>query len=332
MAALDVKEQKGLFASVAAHLFVLAAFYLLPPYSTAYSADVLNTQSRLVQFAIAQNEDPPLPEVPAPSPEKNDGGTPSKASKGDRGRHGNPDAKRDCNDCRSKATPSPQLTRDDLKKLAAKAGIVNLLGAAAAQLAGSSLYAAANAENGDANEALLALLGPNEGEARGLFGGLNSIGTGHGGGGNAENTIGTDLITVSGPGGHGGSTYGEARSPLRTRDPKIPGRIRSGDAKVTGSLRRETIRRAIGQHINEVRFCYTQALIGKPELQGRVTVQFVISPAGTVMTAVVKDSDLGDFKVASCVADVVKRVVFPQPEGGGLVQVSYPFVLSQVGN
>jgi hypothetical protein len=330
--ALDVKEQKGLFASLAGHAFVLAMFWFLPPYSTARSADILHTDSRLIQYAIEKNQDPPPPDVFAPADKKNDGGSASQAAKNDRGRHGNPSAKHDCNDCRNKATPAPQ-TREELKALAAKSGIVSYLGTVAAQMTGgSSLYAAANAENGDANDALLALLGPNEGEARGLFGGLSSIGTGHGGGGNAEGTLGADVTTVGGHGGHGGPGYGEVSSSLRNRNAKIPPRIVPGNAKVTGSLRKETIRRVIGQHINEVRFCYTQALIGKPDLQGRVVVQFVISPQGTVMTAIVRDSDLGDFKVASCVADVVKRAVFPQPEGGGLVQVSYPFVLSQVGN
>ncbi|MEL6177655.1 MAG: AgmX/PglI C-terminal domain-containing protein [Myxococcota bacterium] len=36
----------------------------------------------------------------------------------------------------------------------------------------------------------------------------------------------------------------------------------------------------------------------------------------------------GSGAVASCVAGKVRRWVFPQPKGGGIVVVTYPFVFS----
>jgi hypothetical protein len=32
-----------------------------------------------------------------------------------------------------------------------------------------------------------------------------------------------------------------------------------------------------------------------------------------------------------CIAGVMRRLVFPAPDGGGLVKVTYPFVLAQAG-
>ena len=114
----------------------------------------------------------------------------------------------------------------------------------------------------------------------------------------------------------------------RRRTEHVP-RIRSGALDLRGSLSKEVIRRVINRHIQEIRFCYEQQLISRPDLQGRVAVKFVISPSGAVANAVVQQSDIGSAKVDSCIAAAVGRMDFPAPEGGGLVLVTYPFVLSQ---
>ena len=107
--------------------------------------------------------------------------------------------------------------------------------------------------------------------------------------------------------------------------------IRSGKADVRGSLSKEVIRRIIHRHINEVRFCYEQELNQRPDLQGRVSIKFIISPTGAVQTAAKADSSLGNAKVEGCIVNAVRRWVFPSPEGGGIVVVTYPFVLEQTG-
>ena len=81
---------------------------------------------------------------------------------------------------------------------------------------------------------------------------------------------------------------------------------------------------------SEVR--YESQLNARPDLQGRVAIKFVISPTGSVMNAVVAQSDVGSDRVEKCIADTVRRIDFPAPEGGGLVIVTYPFLLSQTGN
>jgi TonB family protein len=108
-------------------------------------------------------------------------------------------------------------------------------------------------------------------------------------------------------------------------------RIRTGNADVRGSLSKEVIRRVIQRHINEVRFCYEQQLNQRPDLAGRVVVQFVISPTGAVQMAAVSQSDMGSPPVETCIAGAVQRWSFPAPEGGGIVVVNYPFVLQATG-
>jgi hypothetical protein len=42
----------------------------------------------------------------------------------------------------------------------------------------------------------------------------------------------------------------------------------------------------------------------------------------------VAESTLGDRTAEDCVARAVQRVAFPEPEGGGVVIVTYPFVFN----
>ena len=82
--------------------------------------------------------------------------------------------------------------------------------------------------------------------------------------------------------------------------------------------------------MNEVRFCYEQALAREPDLAGRTIVKFGIAPTGTVQYAAVADSNLGA-SVDQCVAQAVRRWQFPREPGGGLVMVGYPFVFQKSG-
>jgi len=100
---------------------------------------------------------------------------------------------------------------------------------------------------------------------------------------------------------------------------------------VRGSLDKEIIRRIIRRHINEVKFCYEQELTKKPQLGGRIMVQFTIAASGQVIASVLQNSTMGNAKVENCTVQAVRRWEFPKPLGGGIVIVSYPFVLTPAG-
>ena len=179
----------------------------------------------------------------------------------------------------------------------------------------------------DPSDALGALEGDEIGENFG-FGGQGLAGTGRGGGGEGDGTIGLGNLGTIGHGGGGGtgSGYGRGAGGFSGRDAFLP-RVRSGSATVRGSLSREVIRRVIQRHINEVRFCYEQQLNQNPELSGRVSVEFVISPSGAVQSSAIQQSTLGSSPVESCISSAVRRWAFPAPDGGGIVMVTYPFML-----
>ena len=97
-------------------------------------------------------------------------------------------------------------------------------------------------------------------------------------------------------------------------------------------LDKEIIRNVIRYHLGEVRTCFEQALIRRPTLAGRVTVRFTISPEGTVTSATVEKTTLGDANVEKCITSCVATWVFPKPLRGRFVLVSYPFILKPAGD
>jgi TonB family protein len=94
-----------------------------------------------------------------------------------------------------------------------------------------------------------------------------------------------------------------------------------------GVLLKEDIRQVVRAHLEEVKACYNAGLARDPKLTGRVSIQFTISPTGDVSIAAVQESTVKDADVGRCIADAAKAWKFPEPEGGGNVVVTYPFVL-----
>ncbi|MBI5487400.1 MAG: AgmX/PglI C-terminal domain-containing protein [Deltaproteobacteria bacterium] len=105
--------------------------------------------------------------------------------------------------------------------------------------------------------------------------------------------------------------------------------LRLGEATTFGGLSKEVIRRIVQQHRGRIRHCYEAALRTRPDLQGRVTVKFVIEPQGNVSTAEAVGNTTEDEALGQCIAAVVKRMSFPQADG--ITACSYPFMLQMVG-
>lgn len=100
------------------------------------------------------------------------------------------------------------------------------------------------------------------------------------------------------------------------------------DHKPSGSMDKDIIRRVVRSHLSEVKRCYEAGLGRDPSLTGRVAIQFTIGPEGAVTAAKVHTSDVKDAAVGDCIASAIRTWVFPKPEGGGNVVVSYPFLLA----
>ena len=148
---------------------------------------------------------------------------------------------------------------------------------------------------------------------------LGGVGLGAGGGGSGAGGLGRRA------GGDTGMLGGRGSGPGRARPP-AGGQVTHGDVAVRGSLSRQVIQRVIRQNLNAVRYCYESELVRTPGLAGRLTVRFVISPTGAVQSVAATTSTLGSSPMEGCVVRQVRRWRFPEPAGGGIVIVDYPFV------
>lgn len=95
---------------------------------------------------------------------------------------------------------------------------------------------------------------------------------------------------------------------------------------VQGNLDKDSVQAVIRRHMAQIRYCYQRELMKRPDLGGRIEVQLTIGPDGAVSAARIAESSLGSEAVESCIQRRFERMRFPEPEGGGSVVVSYPFV------
>jgi hypothetical protein len=99
--------------------------------------------------------------------------------------------------------------------------------------------------------------------------------------------------------------------------------VTPGAPNSMGELDKEVIVATVTKENARLLACYVAQLPAKPGIKGTVSSQFFITPNGNVSAATGSGVDMD---VANCVADVVKRIVFPKPGDGGGVQVNFPFV------
>jgi len=334
---IDWQPLTYVFGSMAVFGALLTMMYFIPPAGGGLNLDLLNTDSRLVQYLMEPpaTEEEETPEWMEQEDQQDDEGGKGKRHKGEEGAMGKKESKKTNNRYAIEGpedNEDPHMAREEAREQARNAGILGTLQAMTGSFnSPTSPFGAETALGNDPMSALGALMGDQIGENAG-FGGLGLRGTGRGGGGTGEGTIGLGNLGTIGHGGGGGSGsgYGRGAGGFRGRSARVP-RIRSGNADVRGSLSKEVIRRVIRRHINEVKFCYEQQLNSRPDLEGRVTVRFIISPTGAVQNALVQNSSLNNQAVEGCVAAAVRRWTFPAPDGGGIVIVNYPFMLSAAG-
>ena len=159
-------------------------------------------------------------------------------------------------------------------------------------------------------------------------GGLGLAGTGPSAGGTGEG-IGLGGIGTIGHGAGTGQGFGTGSGRLGGAHSGKPPSIRMGATTVSGRLPPEVIQRIVRQNFGRFRFCYQNSLLTSPNLTGKVVIKFEIDKTGAVSSAaVVKDTSMPDKAVSSCVQRAFTGLLFPEPEGGGKVIVTYPILFA----
>ncbi len=241
--------------------------------------------------------------------------------KDDEGKFGKKDEKKKEADPSKKGAPVVDANkREEDRKKIANAGLlgVDLSGAA------SNVFGPGGLGTG-INNALGGLQGgAGVGDAHGV-GGLGSRGSGSGGGGTGLGLGG--LGTKGGGRGRGGN--GSIDLGGRGKDST---RIIPGKTTVVGGLSKDVIAKVIKRHQNEIKFCFEQELQKNPDLSGKVAVAFTIDPAGAVADANVAESSLSNNNAENCMLARIRRWKFPEPQGGGVVSVTFPWIFKPAGS
>jgi TonB family protein len=331
---IDWGTQAYTGATGLAVLLFLFMVYSIPPDPKSLSLDAFMNDKRFAQFLIKppEEKEEQIPEWLKKKSNDEAGGK-GKRHKGEEGKMGKKTSKNKSGLYGLKGpkdNADPHLAKMLAEEQAQKSGVIGLLKSTeGSHLA--SIFGRDTALGNDAENVLGGLVGTQIGEAYGV-GGLGLVGSGKGGGGTGEGTIGLGNLGTIGKGGGGGngSGYGRGAGGLGGRRASAPDVV-PGTAQVRGSLDKEIIRRIIRRHLNEVKFCYEKELMHKADLYGRVMVQFTISGTGQVIASIVSNSTMNSPSVEQCIAQAVKRWEFPKPQGGGIVIVSYPFVLKAAG-
>jgi len=321
--------------SLGAHLLVILLMFSIPPDVHSLSLDSFNADNRFVKYIM---KPPEKPEDKIPSWLKSkkksldDAGGKGKRHKGEEGKMGKKDSPNKTGLYGLKGPPDNKdihLAKRLADEAVKSAGFLGIFKEATGSHLASE-FGRDTALGTDEVNALGGLMGDKIGEAAGE-GGLGLYGTGRGGGGTGEGTIGLDYggpdTIGKGGGGGSGSGYGKGAGSWGGHKTTAPDVV-AGAPIIRGSLDKEIIRRVIRKHKNEIKYCYEKELTKKPDLHGKVKISFVIAPTGAVAKASASESTIGNPSVDACVVDKVLRFIFPKPEGGGIVEVAYPFVFN----
>ncbi len=108
-----------------------------------------------------------------------------------------------------------------------------------------------------------------------------------------------------------------------------PPRVRMGVPEVSPGLPRELVQRIARQSFGRLRWCYERGLQRNPNLQGDVTLRFVIGKDGIASNLTSLGARLPDGFVVSCVKRAFDGVSFSRPPH--YVRVAYPISFTPGG-
>ena len=143
----------------------------------------------------------------------------------------------------------------------------------------------------------------------------------------AAPTTGKDLEGLVGKGA--GYRTGEVHHLEGQGTSKIE--IQHALATVDEGLSRDEVGKVIYSHLSEVRACYESAIVRNPGAEGKLVLNFSVTPSGGARSVLVSRSSLNDSNLEHCIAQNLTSWRFPRPRGGTEVAVSYPFIFKMLG-
>ena len=151
------------------------------------------------------------------------------------------------------------------------------------------------------------------------------VGIGSGGGGPEGPAIIRGKFDLPGS----GDDLGRKANLALGRHPRkhVGGPIIEGKVETVGGCDKADIRKNVLSRAHAFRACYETALLSKPDLTGKVGIQWTIGGDGKVSGDKITSDTLDNSAVTDCVLRTVRRIQFAVPEAGVCV-VAWPFVFN----
>jgi TonB family protein len=297
---------------------LLMAVELAPPVKSR-AWDSLGDNQRWISLVRRPPPPPPRPKV---GDKKEDAGAvEGKAAPEEAGKVGKQDSVQKEAEASKKGSPAVDPSaREAARTRAFRSG---LLGALRGQ-AISDVLGPGSAGTG-MNQAIGGLrVGTSHSGTQQGYGGMGARGMGLGGGGEGLGIGGAGTVGL----GQGSGGYGRVDLGGRKNDTV---RVVPGQTTVVGGLAREVIARVIQEHQSEIKYCYEVQLNRNPSLAGKVTVLFTIDGSGAVSDSQVSETTLHNEETERCMLAKIRRWRFPEPAGGGIVKVNFPWIFKPAG-
>ncbi len=303
------------FLAIFALMTLVSLLIGIKIYTTPYDPDQSSEEipDRFAELLIEEEKKPEIKKQPSGNPDAGEGAK----AKGEEGKVGKKESKVKT----AKGTKVAMNRKQMDKEIAESTGLL-------ADMNQDSNMAALMGSGGvgaGVSNALGTLSAGNYGVQMGS-GGLGGRGNGLGGGGSGEGLGG---LGTKGR-GTGGSGYGRGGGYVGKKGDGEPS-MGTGDPIILGALDKSVIDRVIKSHLAEIRYCYNKELNKNPKLYGKIVIKFVIDKDGKVSSALTKTTSMNNAIVEDCMCSRFMRFQFPQPKGGGIVIVSYPFIFKAAG-
>ena len=312
------RENVGLaisFSVVAASLLLFLAFVLMGEKSRNRSGLEENLEQRkseLIEVTLEEMEE----ESDEEELEGEEDDTTGKKAGGEEGKFGDPDTDPD------KRSKVPKLDGKMVDKIDVKnLGIAKVLGGQ--QALTGALGTIMAGDTGALNSKMAVAM---SGEGSELVighgsGGMGFRGTGSGGGGAG----GYGRIHGLGAIDTGGGTGRNANVGIGRKRRKKVAKLRMAGGRSTGGCDKGNVAKNVRRRAAALRACYEMQLMSKPNLKGKLTVQWTIDTEGRVKGVKVVSDKIKNANVSDCVLRTIRRVRFKKPEAGICI-IQWPFV------
>ena len=125
--------------------------------------------------------------------------------------------------------------------------------------------------------------------------------------------------------GSGDDSTGSAPAPAEEAPPSMGGAPPQPSAPAAAGPDLSDKKKSIGYISGQIKSCYNEELPENPTLEGEIKIGFDINENGKVENVTIVSSTMDNQDLEACVIELIGKIAFAPPEGGGTVHVVYPF-------